>query len=149
MSLPFVEQFAAEPAALRTLRQHVRRELGSHRLAENDAEMVLLVVDELVSNAIEHGRAYRADGKPLRVGLFVDGADLVLEFVDRDMPRAEIAELGRSLAGGVGGIPDIEDERGRGLFLVTTALEGIVVEDRTAAAEGMLLRGRFAGMGAA
>lgn len=146
MSLPFVERFAAEAQALRGVRRRVRTELRGLRLPPHDAEIVLLVLDELVSNAIEHGAAYRARGKPLQAGLHVDGDDLVLEFVDEDMPAAEIEVLRGALGTGDIDLPDVEDERGRGLFLVLTALQGIVVEDRTEAAGGMLLRGRFVGL---
>ncbi|MEZ5964340.1 MAG: ATP-binding protein [Planctomycetota bacterium] len=146
MSLPFVEAFAADPQALRGLRRRVRSELRGLRLQPHDAEIVLLVLDELVSNAIEHGGAYRTRGKRLQAGLFVDGDDLVLEFVDQDMPAREIAALRRTLAAGDVDIPDIEDERGRGLFLVLTSLQSITVDDRTATAEGMLMRGRFVGL---
>lgn len=146
MSLPFVEAFAADPQSLRGLRKRVRTELRALRMQPHDAEIVLLVLDELVSNAIEHGGAYRTRGKRLQTGLFADGADLVLEFVDQDMPAPEIAALARTLAAADIDIPDIEDERGRGLFLVLTSLQAIEVEDRSAGVGGLLLRGRFVGM---
>lgn len=146
MSLPFVERFAADPQALRSLRRRVRTELRGQSLAAHDAEIVLLVLDELVSNAIEHGGDYRTRGKRLQLGLFVDGRDLVLEFVDHDIPPSEIATISKALASADIEVPDIEDERGRGLFLVLTSLQSIVVEDRSADGEGMLLRGRFVGL---
>lgn len=146
MTLPFVERFAADPQALRGLRRRARAELRDLNLAPHDLEIVLLVLDELVSNAIEHGRAYRGPGKPLQTGIFVDGDDLVLEFVDDDMPPQEVALLDKALAASDIEVPDIEDERGRGLFLVLTSMQSIVVEDRTAQGQGMLLRGRFGGL---
>jgi anti-sigma regulatory factor (Ser/Thr protein kinase) len=142
----FDEWLAAEPDALRSLRRRVRTTLRTQGLGPNDIDTVLLVVDELVTNAIEHGTAYRQRAKPLHARLQTDGDDLVLEFEDRDMPPPQIALLAKALADGDIELPDLEDERGRGLFLVLTSMQSIVVEDRTAQAEGMRLQGRFVGI---
>ena len=146
MSAPFAEQFAAEPQALRALRRRVRTALRGWRLPSHDVETVLLVLDELVSNAIEHGAVYRKLGKPLHVGMQLDGEDLALEFVDDDMPQAEIQAMAKAFDTGDIELPDFEDERGRGLFLVLTSMQAIEVEDRTEKAGGMRLRGRFLGV---
>ncbi|HLU40539.1 MAG TPA: ATP-binding protein [Planctomycetota bacterium] len=147
MSLPLDERFPAEPAALRALRTRVRGALQGLALPGHDAETVLLVVDELVSNAIEHGSAYRSGGTPLRVRLEAAGDDLLLEFADADMPSDQIAAMARAFAATDLELPDLEDERGRGMFLILTALHGIRIEDRSASGGGMLLVGRFKGMG--
>jgi anti-sigma regulatory factor (Ser/Thr protein kinase) len=146
VKLPFVERLAADPTALRGLRRRVRGALRGLRLPPTDTDTVLLVLDELVSNAIEHGAVYRKSRTPLHVSLETEGEDLVLEFADADMPSPQIAVLAKTFADGDIELPDFEDERGRGLFLVLTSMQAIVVEDRTAAGDGMVLRGRFVGV---
>lgn len=146
MTERFAESFAAQAQALRGTRRRARTALRAWKLQPHDIEMVLLVLDELVSNAIEHGAVYRQRGKPLHAALAIEGDDVVLEFGDDDMPPPQIAAMAKAFAAGDIELPDIEDERGRGLFLVLTSMQAIAVEDRTAMAQGMRLRGRFAGV---
>ncbi len=142
MTLPMVARFAAAPEALRDLRKRVRAEVKGARLPRSSVDTLLLVLDELISNAIEHGAAYRRSAEPLRAELSLDGRDLVLVFDDDDMPSPQV-ELLRSAVGNDVELPDLEDERGRGLFLITTSLQGLTVEDRTAVGAGVRLTGRI------
>jgi anti-sigma regulatory factor (Ser/Thr protein kinase) len=146
VSIGLDEWIAAEPEALRALRQRVRKALRRLQLPDQDADMVLLVLDELVSNAIEHGASYRRRPKPLHVRLHAQGIDLVFEFDDLDMPAPQVAAMAKALGDGDVELPDFEDERGRGLFLIATAMQAIVVEDRSAQGDGMRLTGRFVGV---
>lgn len=146
MSLPIDVRFAAEPEPLRAVRQRARDALTEALASRNDVENALLVFDELASNAIEHGTGYRRGGEPLRVAFALEGRDLVLQFEDHDMPSADVKALRAVFAAGVPELPDFEDERGRGLFLIVTTLESIQVH---AIAElGMRLVGRFSGVAA-
>lgn len=142
MTLPIEARFAAVPEALRDLRKRVRAEVKGARLPRATVDVVILVLDELVSNAIEHGASYRRGATPLRAELRADGRDLVLVFDDDDMPAAEVAELQRIVGADIE-LPDLEDERGRGLFLITTSLQGLTVEDRTGVGAGVRLSGRI------
>lgn len=146
MSLPVDARFAAEPEPLRAVRQRAREALTASLGNRNDVENALLVFDELASNAIEHGTGYRRGGEPLRVVFTLEGRDLVLEFEDHDMPAADVKALRAVFAAGVPELPDFEDERGRGLFLIVTTLESIQVQ--AIAEVGMRLVGRFSGVAA-
>lgn len=137
-------RFAADPRVLRALRRRVRGALTRRGIGESDIDMVVLVLDELVSNAIEHGNDYRgSEPKPLSARLEVERADLVLVFEDCDMPDDEVESLATALDGGPA-LPDLDDERGRGLFLVVTGMQAIAVARRDEI--GMRLSGRFAGV---
>lgn len=48
------ERMDAEPEAVRTLRRRVRAWLDTAEVGEETAESILLVVDEAVTNAVEH-----------------------------------------------------------------------------------------------
>lgn len=144
MRLPIDVRFAAEPGPLRAARQRVRAALSASLASSHDVENALLVFDELASNAIEHGAGYRRGGEPLRVAFTCDGGDLALEFEDHDMPSADVKALRAVFAAGVPELPDLEDERGRGLFLIVTTLESIQVH--AIAEKGMRLVGRFPGV---
>lgn len=146
MSLPIDVRFAAEPEPLRAVRQRVREALTEALASRADVENALLVFDELASNAIEHGTGYRRGGEPLRVAFALEGRDLVLQFEDHDMPSADVKALRAVFAAGVPELPDFEDERGRGLFLIVTTLESIQVH--AIAEVGMRLVGRFPGVAA-
>ncbi len=142
--LPVDTRFAAEPTALRAVRQRVRTALTAGLRGAGDVENALLVFDELASNAIEHGQTYRRGGEALRVRFAIDADDLTLEFEDHDMPSAEVKALRAVFAAGIPELPDFEDERGRGHYIIVTTLEAIEVH---AIGElGMRLRGRFSGV---
>jgi anti-sigma regulatory factor (Ser/Thr protein kinase) len=131
-------RIAPDPAQLRVLRRKARGALAKLGLDGMDEEMVLLVLDELVSNAIEHGASYRREGSTLATRASLDGRDLVIEFEDPDMPPREIADLAAAAR-----CPVADAERGRGLFLVQDALCDLRVEDRSGEGKGLRLVGRY------
>lgn len=73
----------SEPRAAALARRHVR----DLPLDEETVEVVALLVTELVTNAIRHGRA--GDGTNIRVDLGMVGTDLVRVDVVNDGPAFE------------------------------------------------------------
>ena len=135
-------RFPPEGSALREVRADVRRIAAEQGAAPSVCDNLALVVDELVNNAIEHGADYRKANHDLRVAIHPEGERLVIEFFDVEMPAGEVAELSAALAEAADGMPSLDSERGRGLFLLSVYLEDL----RAAAAPdgGLQLSGRIA-----
>jgi anti-sigma regulatory factor (Ser/Thr protein kinase) len=132
-------RFAAEPDHLRGFRNLLRKGLVQMGVSHDAIQRVLLVMDEIVSNAIEHGADYRRGEKPLRARVqLVDGDRLFLQFHDDDMPADVLAEISDEILNG-NCVPVTELERGRGLFLVREFLSGLQVQELSGG--GMLLEG--------
>lgn len=134
-------QFAPEQASVRQARDFARDsavELGS---STDAADTLALVVDELVNNSIEHGIVYRKDAALLSLTVSVEDATVWVEFVDPDMPPTLVSDLARMLGCSPDGLPAAENERGRGLFLISIFLVDIAVG--IAGAGGLRLRGRL------
>lgn len=131
-------RFPAEPGHLRVFRRMLREGLAAMGIAEPATERVVLVMDEIVSNAIEHGADYRQGGEPLRARVTLVADRLFLQFHDDDMPAEILAELSRQILNGncapVAGL-----ERGRGLFLIREFLSELQVQELSGG--GMLLEG--------
>ena len=140
-------RFPAEPDQLRVLRRLLRKGLAAMGVSEAATDRVLLVVDEVVSNAIEHGAHYRQGEKPLRARVLL-GEDrrLFLQFQDEDMPSEIFAEVSRQILNVNGLAPLAELERGRGLFLVRELLSDLQVQELSGG--GMLLQGFLRDQGA-
>lgn len=134
-------RFLPDGAVLREVRADVRRLAASLGAEEAVCDNLALVVDELVNNAIEHGAAYRQQRIELRVRLACDAVRFLIEFHDPEMPDDQVAELAAALAAAGDGMPSLENERGRGLFLLTVYLEGLRAE--RASGGGLLLRGEI------
>ena len=79
-------------------------------------------------------------GVDLGVKLRPDGDSFVIEFFDPEMPPELVAELADALASTANGMPALDSERGRGLFLLTVYLEGL--RAAPAARGGICLSGR-------
>lgn len=109
-------RFPPDPAHVRLLRQ-VAREAVVDMGMSGFADDVALVLDELANNAIEHGASYRTEQSDLWVRLRPDGGNLSVEFEDREMPPDVVRELEDALSQ-ASGIPPLDSERGRGLFLI-------------------------------
>ena len=134
--------FPATPGVLRQLRADVRAAAAKLGAAEQVCDRVSLVVDELVNNAIEHGAAYRRRGVDLAVHIGADQGRLSVEFFDPEMPEATVRELATALAKATNGMPSLESERGRGLFLLSVYLDDLRAE--LVAGGGLRLRGILA-----
>lgn len=132
------------PEELRLLRRTVREALSRRSLPEAEIDSAVLVIDEIVSNAIEHGRPYRdRDGSPhdLELHLWSEQKDLWIEFTDPDVPDAVVQRLARELAECGGQLPPAQSERGRGLYLVASGLHHLSVKGL--GVQGLQLRGRL------
>jgi anti-sigma regulatory factor (Ser/Thr protein kinase) len=134
--------FSPSAGVLRQLRADVRDVvigLGAHAKI---GDQLALVVDELVNNAIEHGSDYRRRGLDLAVQIESSGDRLRVEFYDQEMPADAVLELAQALAAAANGMPSLESERGRGLFLLSVYLQDV----RAAAAPsgGLCLSGHIA-----
>ena len=141
MNEPMEFRFPPEPEHLRSLRRHLRTKLDELGVHGDMADSVLLVLDEIVTNAIEHSDPYRdADGH-LTVRLCTRDAAVVFDFEDPDVPEPVVRELAAALSAGPGNRPPPDSERGRGLFLIAHHVDGLEITLRDGG--GMRLHGRF------
>lgn len=131
--------FPPDPHVLRKVRADVRGAAARLGGSPQVCDTIALVVDELVNNAIEHGAPYRSKGLELSVTLDAAGPRLKVEFVDPEMPADAVRDLAGALAQAANGMPSLENERGRGLFLLTVYLEDLTAE--VAAKGGLRLVG--------
>jgi anti-sigma regulatory factor (Ser/Thr protein kinase) len=136
-------RFLPDPAELGRVRDNVRRIAADLGAAAASCDTAALVIDELVNNAIEHGVDYRTGDQELQVSLSMEAGRLVVEFLDPDMPESEVVALGRSLKDAADGLPPLDRERGRGLFLLAIYMEELRIDVATDG--GLLLQGRLAG----
>lgn len=122
-------QFAASPTVVGKVRDAVRRLAADLGAAESVGDQLALVADELINNAIEHGAVYRRRGESLALEVAAAAAGrLRVEFVDPEMPGELVARLAAHVAEATGGLPALDSERGRGLFLLTVFLQDLRVE---------------------
>ena len=91
-----------DPTAPAVARERTRSVVGSWQLS-NLLEPLLLVVSELVGNAVRHGRA------PIRMLLRRTGLGVRVEVHDESSPPERDEEVS---------LPDADAESGRGLYLV-------------------------------
>lgn len=117
--------------AVRVARDLVRRFARMEGLVDREVETLQLVVSEFLANAVDHGGGGHAlseedleSGVRMRLGFQINGSgwrlavsdqgagdpDQIRKLFDTDSP------------------PDLEDERGRGLFLVGTMVDAVEVE---------------------
>lgn len=132
--------FPPRAGVLKQLRSRVRElaiEIGAD---EATADKLALVVDELVNNAIEHGAHYRLRGLDLAIEFHLVADRVELAFFDREMPGVAVRELARALDAAGSGMPSLESERGRGLFLMSIYLDDLRVEE--ASTGGLRLVGK-------
>lgn len=141
MNAPEPLRFLPSPAQVRRVRQEARSIAAGLGAREEVCDALALVVDELVNNAIEHGAPYRSAGHELTVAISRDGARLVLDFEDPEMPSEEVRGLAMALRQAANGTPSLDSERGRGLFLVSVYLEEVSVD--VCPGGGLHLRGRL------
>lgn len=135
-------RFVPDLARMAEVRRQVRKAADEIGVDASARDTLALIVDELVSNAIEHGSDYRKGGHELSLEIRVGEGSLLLDFFDPEMPDAEVRVLARALSEAACGVPELNSERGRGLFLLSVYTE----ELRVAVAEGggLHLYGRIA-----
>lgn len=110
-------------SAIGDARNVVRRYLDEQAVARRVIDDLLLVVDELLSNSIEHGAAYRRAGTALELRFESAREDLRMTFVDRDCPAAEVVRIAERASEPPNVLPAVDLERGRGFFLIASGLD--------------------------
>ena len=122
----------------RLLEGHAREE----GLPEGEDAVLGLVASELLTNAIDHGggdgaRTFQELAVDVRIKskLSVSATGWTLEVTDRGGGDPE--ELRAFLD--PDGVPDLEDERGRGFFLLAASVESLTVEANSAG-DGLTFR---------
>ena len=135
-------QFPPDPSQLARVRGDARDRALALGAASSQGDAVALVVDELVNNAIEHGAVYRTKGVDLSVSVALDGGRFVVDFIDPEMPDDQVRDLAEALQDSAGGLPALDSERGRGLFLLTVYMEDLSID--VAAGGGLHLKGKLA-----
>lgn len=138
----FEQRFPADLSRMADLRARVREALEAQGLSETTLERLILVVDEVVSNSIEHGGAYRTTVDPIRVSVHQNSTSLLLEVDDVDVPRDLVIDLAKVFGDDGDETPSAMAERGRGMFLITMFLEDLEIV--VAEGGGMRLQGRLA-----
>jgi anti-sigma regulatory factor (Ser/Thr protein kinase) len=133
---------AADLQAARRLRADVRAAAAALGAPEPASDAMALVVDELFNNAIEHGASYRQKRLDLVLRVSMADAHLQLDFFDPEMPESQVIDLGRSMRAAVDGLPSLESERGRGLFLISIYMAEVRVD--VAPGGGLHLFGKLA-----
>lgn len=134
--------FPVESDTLRRARNEARAAAAGLGATERVCDTVALVVDELVNNAVEHGTGYRRGTAPLQVRLEPVPRGVALEFLDPEMPDGAVAELAEALGKAGDGTPALDNERGRGLFLMSVYVDSLRVG--RAGTGGLSLRGVIA-----
>ena len=134
-------RFSPEAQAARVARQQVRELAMRMGVAEPICDAAALVVDELVNNAIEHGVSYRKSNAKLSIGVSFESGRLSVEFVDPEIPEPTVGDLADALQAAANGMPSLDSERGRGLFLISIYMEEVRVD--VAPGGGMRLLGRM------
>ena len=132
------------PAAhrgVRIARNVVRRFARLSGLSHQDTDSLLLVTSELLGNSIDHGGGEAAMSEEdmagdvrMRMNLELARGRWVLRVTDQG--GGDPADVERLLA--PDGMPDLEDERGRGFFLMAQMVDRMEVE-RSADGRGLTI----------
>lgn len=123
----------AAHSAARMARQLVREFALREGLDDGEVDNLLLVADELLSNAVDHGgggaarEEHELEGEvTMQLTLVVRDGGWVLDVADEGGgDPEEVDELLHPP-----GLPDLEDERGRGFFLISGLCQSLSVRRR-------------------
>ena len=128
----------AAHAAARMARHLIRPFARSGGVTGRELDNLLLVASELMANVVDHGGEASSDDLPrMKLVLGVGRGAWRLEVTDEG--GGDVQAL-RDLIQPAG-LPDLEDERGRGLFLISQMVDEISVEPNPAG-RGISLRVR-------
>ena len=102
-------------------------------IKDKEVDQLVLVVSELLANAIDHGggeAAMDADelSKDVRMQLCLVVGEEQWELSVTDQGEGSVEEV-RRLITPPDGIPDLEDDRGRGFFLMAQMVDRLEVEE--------------------
>ncbi|MBL8896576.1 MAG: ATP-binding protein [Planctomycetes bacterium] len=122
--------FAADLRIVPKVRRRVEEYLREHGIGERALEEFILALDELCNNAIEHGGADAVpEGSDEKVGCLL----LLRADAQRSEVVASLRSRGHLAANELAammeatGLPDLESERGRGLFLFRAMVDAFEV----------------------
>jgi anti-sigma regulatory factor (Ser/Thr protein kinase) len=122
----------AAHSAVRVARNVVRHFARLQGVKDSEIESLLLIVSELLANAIDHGGGAAAmteselDGDPrMKLAFTLRERDWTLAVTDEGGGDPELV---RKLLGKNGTMPDLDDDRGRGLFLLAQMGDSLEVE---------------------
>lgn len=121
----------AAHSAARMARQILRQFVRSEGLPEPEIDTIEFVAGELLCNAVDHGGGGSAMEEDeleddVRMTLAFDLTTARWDLRVGDQGGAEPEELDQLLEP-VDGFPDLENERGRGFFLIKTMVDELVV----------------------
>ena len=123
-------------SAARMARHLIRPFARSGGVLGTELDNLLLVAAELLANAVDHGggeaaletvNGHHAEGARMQLALSVEAGGWRLEITDEGGGDPEAV---RALVRPAG-LPDLEDERGRGFFLIAQMVDEIRVEPST------------------
>jgi anti-sigma regulatory factor (Ser/Thr protein kinase) len=121
----------AAHAAARMARHLVRQFARAGGLPEGELDQLTLVADELLTNAVDHG----GGGAALEEAEHLEPSRMhMLLYVSADAWEMHVADQGggdpevvRAMIAPPDGVPDLEDERGRGFFLMAQLVDSLEV----------------------
>ncbi len=125
LALDLPASHSAVPVARRVLKHFAKL----NGLAESEVEILMLVSSELLGNAVDHGGgsgAMEAADVSARMRLCLRLTGNGWTFFVSDEGGGDPAEVRPLLD--ADGVPDLEDERGRGFFLVAQMVDRLDVE---------------------
>jgi len=105
--------FSAKMQYVRPVRHFIHALCKLADYADEESEEIQLVATEILNNCIEHGSQGPAD--EIGVTMLISASEFRFEVVDPGMGGAGFAEKALARAEQM---PDIEEPRGRGLFLI-------------------------------
>jgi len=125
-----VLELPAVHASARAARGLVRHFAERHGLAGADLDALVLIADELMTNAVDHGggggaleEAELARPVSMRIAVALDGASWMVSVSDQGGGDPAVVDALLHPEG----LPDLEDERGRGLYLMTLECDSVEV----------------------
>jgi len=125
-----VLELPAVHASARAARGLVRHFAERQGLAGADLDALVLIADELMTNAVDHGggggaleEAELARPVSMRIAVALDGASWVVSVSDQGGGDPAVVDALLHPEG----LPDLEDERGRGLYLMTLECDSVEV----------------------
>lgn len=121
----------AAHSAARMARHLVRQFARTGGLPESEMDQLTLVADELLTNAVDHG----GGGAALEESDHAEPSRMqMLLYVSHDAWEMRVADQGggdpevvRAMIAPPDGLPDLEDERGRGFFLMAQLVDSLEV----------------------
>lgn len=116
-------------AAARLARHLIRPLAKSVGIVGTELDHLVLVASELIGNAVDHGggeAALDAGSHGMRMRLTVVVSELGWTLAVSDQGGGEPEALRELIQ--PAGLPDLEDERGRGFFLIQEMVDRITVE---------------------